>query len=126
MENIPFGPHLTLDLSGCPEDILADLPRHFRFLKELPEALGMTAITQPYVFPYSGLVPEDEGITGVTIIAESHCSIHSFQRKGYSFIDIFSCKPVDMGKVIPIVQETFQPSNIVQNLVQRGLDFPRY
>jgi S-adenosylmethionine decarboxylase len=30
--------------------------------------INMTSITQPYVFPYSGLVPEDRGITGIVII----------------------------------------------------------
>ena len=86
----PFGPHITIDLKGCPKEILADYELHFNFLKILPEVIGMTPITQPYVFPYSGLVPEDKGITGILIIAESHLSVHSFEEKGYCFIDIFS------------------------------------
>ena len=77
-----FGPHLTLDLIGCPKEILQDYNLHFNLLKELPEMIGMTPITQPYVFPYSGLVPEDRGITGIVIIAESHLSVHSFEDKG--------------------------------------------
>lgn len=87
-----FGPHVTIDLIGCPKEILSDYNLHFDYLKRLPDLIDMTPITQPYVFPYSGLVPEDKGITGIVIIAESHLSIHSFEDKGYSFIDIFSCK----------------------------------
>jgi len=120
-----FGPHLTLDLEYCPEELLSDLNRHFHFLNELPTLLGMTKITQPYVFPYSGLVPEDKGITGLVIIAESHCSIHSFEVKGHSFIDIFSCKAFDLDLVEPFVQELFKPKKITKSLVQRGLSFPR-
>jgi len=120
-----FGPHLTFDLEDCPHDRLSNLDIHFKFLNELPELLGMTKITQPYVFPYLGLVPEDKGITGVVIIAESHCSIHSFEMKGHSFIDIFSCKPFDLDIVEPFIQELFQPAKLTKNLVQRGINFPR-
>ena len=91
-----FGPHITIDLKGCPKDILSNYELHFDYLKKLPDLIQMTPITQPYVFPYSGLIPSDRGITGIVIIAESHLSVHSFEEKGYSFIDIFSCKDFDV------------------------------
>jgi S-adenosylmethionine decarboxylase len=91
----------------------------------LPSLIEMTPITQPYVFPYSGLVPEDKGITGIVIIAESHLSIHSFEDKGYSFIDIFSCKGFDVEKAIEITLSTFKPQTYELNIVERGKDFPR-
>jgi S-adenosylmethionine decarboxylase len=121
----PFGPHLTLDLKGCPKEILQNYNLHFELLKNLPEMIGMTPITQPYVFPYSGLVPEDKGITGIVIIAESHLSIHSFEDKGYTFIDMFSCKAFDVDKAVEYILETFKPESYEKNLVQRGKDFPR-
>ena len=121
----PFGPHITIDLKGCPKEILADYELHFNFLKILPEVIGMTPITQPYVFPYSGLVPEDKGITGILIIAESHLSVHSFEEKGYCFIDIFSCKPFDFELAIQKTLEIFKPASHEINVVQRGKDFPR-
>jgi S-adenosylmethionine decarboxylase len=120
-----FGPHLTLDLIGCPREILADLPLHFRYLKELPPLIDMTPITQPYVFPYEGLVPTDRGITGVIIIAESHISIHSFEEKGWCYIDLFSCRGFDTEKAIAITKEFFNPTECVARLVERGIGFPR-
>lgn len=124
MENA-FGPHVTIDLKGCPKEILSDYNLHFNYLKMLPELISMTPITQPYVFPYSGLVPEDRGITGILIIAESHLSIHSFEEKGYSFIDIFSCKGFDVDKAIQITLDIFKPESHEINIVERGIDFPR-
>ena len=121
----PFGPHITIDLKGCPKEILANYDFHFDFLKGIPEMIGMTPITQPYVFPYSGLVPEDKGITGILIIAESHISVHSFEEKGYCFIDIFSCKPFDYDFAIAKTIELFRPESHEINVVQRGKDFPR-
>jgi S-adenosylmethionine decarboxylase len=120
-----FGPHVTIDLIGCPKEILSDYELHFNYLKMLPSLIDMTPITQPYVFPYSGLVPEDRGITGIVIIAESHLSIHSFEEKGYSFIDIFSCKGFDVEKAIEITLNTFKPTSHEVNIVERGKDFPR-
>jgi S-adenosylmethionine decarboxylase len=125
MTNETFGPHLTLDLIGCPKEVLQDYNLHFEFLKKLPEMIGMTPITQPYVFPYSGLVPEDRGITGIVIIAESHLSIHSFEDKGYTFIDMFSCKPFDVEKAEKFIMELFKPEKVERNLIERGKEFPR-
>ena len=120
-----FGPHITIDLKGCPKEVLSNYDLHFEYLKKLPELIQMTPITQPYVFPYSGLVPSDKGITGIVIIAESHLSIHSFEEKGYSFIDIFSCKDFDTGKAIQVTLEMFKPESYELNMVKRGIDFPR-
>jgi S-adenosylmethionine decarboxylase len=120
-----FGPHITLDLKGCPKEILSDYNLHFNYLKSLPELIHMTPITQPYVFPYSGLVPEDKGITGIVIIAESHISVHSFEDKGYCFIDIFSCKDFDVERAIQITKDLFKPTDFEIHVVARGKDFPR-
>jgi S-adenosylmethionine decarboxylase len=120
-----FGPHITIDLKGCPKETLSNYDLHFNYLKSLPELINMTPITQPYVFPYSGLVPEDKGITGIVIIAESHISIHSFEEKGYSFIDIFSCKDMDVERAIQITLDMFKPADYEINIVKRGKDFPR-
>lgn len=125
MKDDPFGPHLTLDLKGCPKEVLENYNLHFDYLKKLPEMIGMTPITQPYVFPYSGLVPEDKGITGIVIIAESHLSIHSFEDKGYTFIDMFSCKDFDVEAAVKYTVELFKPESYDMNLVKRGQDFPR-
>lgn len=120
-----FGPHITIDLKGCPKETLSNYELHFNYLKNLPELISMTPITQPYVFPYSGLVPEDKGITGIVIIAESHISVHSFEEKGYCFVDIFSCKDMDIERAIQITLDTFKPTDSEINIVKRGKDFPR-
>ena len=120
-----FGQHLTLDLSGCDKELLSDYDLIFNLLNELPKKIGMTKITQPYVFPYAGLVPEDKGITGVVIIAESHMSVHTFQEKGFVFIDVFSCKPFDVKYAEKYFEEAFKPKKVEKNCVTRGREFPR-
>ena len=120
-----FGPHLTLDLNDCNPDKLGDFDLGFDVLNDLPDLIGMTKITQPYVFKYAGLVPEDKGITGFIVIAESHISIHTFQEKNYVFIDLFSCKPFDYNYAEKFLIQTFESKTPTIHVVERGLDFPR-
>ncbi|MBD3379861.1 MAG: adenosylmethionine decarboxylase [Candidatus Omnitrophica bacterium] len=121
-----FGPHLMLDLRKCAREKLGDYGHIFKILYELPQAIGMTKITQPYVFPYSGLVPEDKGITGTVIIAESHISIHTFQEKDYVFVDVFSCKDFDVEKAADYIIDAFESEDYDKHIVNRGKDFVRY
>ncbi|MEB3287829.1 MAG: S-adenosylmethionine decarboxylase [Vampirovibrionales bacterium] len=120
-----FGPHLMLDCRQCDYDKINDLELVFNFLNDLPEKIGMTKITQPYVFPYSGLIPEDKGITGTVIIAESHLTFHSFVEKDYFFFDLFSCKPFDVEKAVALVVETFGVKDYERHQAMRGRYFPR-
>ncbi len=121
-----FGPHLMLDLRDCSSERLSDYGLVFNILNDLPEKIGMTKITQPYVFPYSGLVPEDKGITGTVIIAESHISIHTFQEKNYCFIDVFSCKDFDVEYAAEYLIDAFEAKDYDRYVVNRGKDFARY
>ncbi len=120
-----FGPHLMMDCRGVSFEKCSDLQYVFDFLNGLPDKIGMTKITQPYVFPYSGLVPEDEGVTGAVIIAESHITFHSFIRKDYFFFDIFSCKAFDVDRVVEEVVNAFDVEDPQIHRVDRGLYFPR-
>jgi S-adenosylmethionine decarboxylase len=120
-----FGPHLMLDMRGCDPDKLWDDRLVFDVLHQLPDEIGMTRITQPYVFPYSGVEPADAGITGVAIIAESHISIHTFPLKRFAFTDVFSCKPFDCEKARECLVKKFSAEHHEHWLIDRGERFPR-
>jgi len=121
-----FGPHLMMDLRKCKNEKLSDYDLVFNVLSDLPEKIGMTKITQPYVFPYSGLVPEDKGITGTVIIAESHISVHTFQEKDYCFVDVFSCKDFDVDFAAQYLIKAFESKDYDKYVVNRGKNFIRY
>lgn len=120
-----FGPHLMLDCRGCDPDKIGDVSYIFKTLCDITDAIGMTRITQPYVFPYEGLVPEDRGVTGIVVIAESHLSFHSFVDKDYFFFDLFSCREFDVDRVRQMVIEAFGVKNAEHFRVDRGRYFPR-
>lgn len=120
-----YGPHLMLDLDECNPAILDDLEACFKLLSELPDKIGMTKITQPYVFRYRAPIPEDEGITGAVIIAESHISLHTYPRKSFVFADLFSCKPFDTEGARDYIIQFFQSKSPVSHVLERGVAFPR-
>lgn len=120
-----FGPHLMLDCRKCNLEKISDQAYIFKVLEDLVKLAEMTAIIPPYVFPYSGLVPEDKGVTGTVIIAESHITFHSFTEKDYFFFDIFSCKPFDVEKVKKYIIESFEVEEFQEFYAERGEHFPR-
>lgn len=120
-----YGPHLMLDLGECSPAVLDDLDACFNLLNELPEKIGMTKITQPYVFRYKGQVPENDGITGVTIIAESHISLHTYPKKNFVFVDLFSCKPFDVEGARDYIVQFFQSKSPSVYTYERGVHFPK-
>lgn len=121
-----FGPHIMLDCRKCNKEKISDQAFVYQVLDQLPEKIGMTKIIPPYVFPYSGLVPEDKGITGAVIIAESHLTFHSFTEKDYFFFDIFSCKNFDVQQAIDYIIEAFEVEDVELHRVNRGRHFPRF
>ena len=120
-----FGPHLMVEAYGCPNELLKDLTRISDFLDGLPALLDMTKIMPPYVFKYSGAVPDDWGISGVVLIAESHISVHTFPDKGFITLDIFSCREFDVDGAIKYFSDYFNPERIEKQLIMRGREFPR-
>lgn len=120
-----FGPHLMLDGYGCDKKKLRDLNLVYKILEELPNRIGMTKIMPPYVFKYSGLKPEDWGVSGFVLIAESHISIHTFPEKNFVSVDIFSCKTFDSPEAETYLKSAFAMEKVECTVVDRGTEFPK-
>lgn len=120
-----FGPHLMLDGYGCSRESLEDLNLVSNILDEYPTAIGMTKIMPPYVFRYNGEVPEDWGVSGIVLIAESHISIHTFPEKGYFSLDIFSCRDFDVEHAVEYITKMFGATHFEKNVIFRGREFPK-
>ena len=107
-------------------EALASVEAITNFLDTLPAEIGMTKIMPPYVFKYDGGdKPEDWGVSGFVIIAESHISIHTFPEKGYFSIDIFSCKEFDIPAALEIIKSFFGTEDLEVQTTSRGTEFPR-
>jgi S-adenosylmethionine decarboxylase len=119
-----FGVHLMLDGYGCDRAVLEDIQFIYNFLDEYPDQMNMTKIMPPYVFRYNGAVPEDWGVSGFVLIAESHISIHTFPDKQYLSLDMFSCKPFDTDDAVETVRKHFRMQKYEKRVLDRGQEFP--
>ena len=115
--------HLLIDGYGGRNETLAD-PEFLReFLDSFPSAIGMIKISTPSVVEYEAPTPEDSGISGFVIIAESHISVHTFPDRNLINIDVFSCKKFDVDKVIEYAIRLFSIDIVTTNILERGLEY---
>ena len=116
--------HLTIDGFGGNAEKLGSETLVRSLLDRYPGAIQMTKITAPFVMEYVGEKPEDWGVTGFVIIAESHISIHTFPHHGYVWVDVFSCKEFDTDGATDMIVEAFDLERITCHKLPRGLEFP--
>ena len=118
--NNNLGQHLTLDLIDCEEDKLTNMGFIYDFLLGLPKTIEMQTITLPYVVKWLDKGTKIEGISGFTMIAESHISIHTYPERKSIYADVFSCKGFHINKTIDIFQKVFNPKRYEKNIIRRG------
>ena len=114
--------HLVIDGYGGDPEKMWDVELVRSFLTDFPAALGMTRLCEPQVLAYNGPKPEDSGVSGFVVIAESHISIHTFPYRDYVNIDVFSCKAFDNERILREVKELFSMTEVTTWLLDRGLD----
>src|SRR2546425_9022836 len=115
--------HLVLDGYGGDPQTLQDFDSIYELLDRYPSQIGMHKIMPPYVFKYRGVKPEDWGISGFVLIAESHISIHTFPERGLVNVDVFSCKEFDADATLAYVREAFGLRDADAQVLHRGLEY---
>jgi len=116
--------HVTIDGFGGDREKLASEELVRELLDRYPGEIGMTKISEPHVRTYIGEKPEDWGVSGFVLIAESHITIHTFVEHGQVWVDIFSCKEFDATKAILDIKRAFGLKDITTRLLERGLEYP--
>jgi len=111
--------HLIIDGFGKNKKILQDENFIHDLLNAYPGKIGMTKISEPIVFRYSGSKPEDWGVSGLVFIAESHISLHTFVERAFINIDVFSCKDFDAERIIRDMRDNFELTRMRNCLVRR-------
>lgn len=128
METTQFGYHMTLDLYECPLKLLSNKDLCTEVLNRLPVILEMHKLIEPVMI--EAVSNEDHGgkdpggFTGFVIIAESHISIHTFPRRGFVSMDIYSCKVFDYKKAEEYLTKSFKPQDKEIHTLDRGSKYP--
>lgn len=123
-----FGMHLMLDAYESDPVRLDDMKLVFKFLDTAPEVVGMHKISSPIVVnaDESAKGKDPGGITGFVLIAESHISIHTFPKRGFFTLDVYSCNNFEdqVDKLMAYIKETFGYGEHELQIVRRGLKYP--
>ena len=81
----PLGRHILVEYYNCDPAALDDPALIRSAMEQAARKAGATVISS-HIHQFS-----PQGVSGVTIIAESHLTIHTWPEKGYAAVDIFTC-----------------------------------
>lgn len=110
-----FGLHFLLAIDGyLGTKNMDDL---FKVFDSLPSKINMTPIMRPYMIKSE--ISKNTYISILTMIAESHISLHIINEK-LAFFDIFSCSFFNINKVLPQLKDIFIGRNTSEILTVRG------
>jgi len=77
----------------------------------------MTPISQPMCVVYNDKEhPENEGVSGVIVLAESHCAIHCWRDDKAVDLVVNSCKDFSIDKLIDFCKEEFFTEDVFINI----------
>lgn len=81
----PVGRHLIIDYWDCASELLNDKEALVRIINKAALAAGAQILsTEAHEF-------DGQGVTAVSVLAESHISIHSWPEANYAAVDIYTC-----------------------------------
>lgn len=109
------GAHGILDLYGVSAALLADPEAVSRALLQAAHAARATILRE--YFHHFG---ENQGVTGILLLAESHLSIHTWPEHGYAAVDIFLCGQLKLTPAYESLCRDFQPQTYRWQIIPRG------
>ena len=110
--------HIVFTLYGCQTDLLDDEDYIRKILWEATQHMGATFLkTTTHKF-------DPQGVTAVTLLAESHISIHTWPEKKCAAIDIYTCGLSNPETAVWHVIEQFKPkSHSTKSFPRGGYEF---
>lgn len=122
----PFGFQLLLDLYGCRKGACDDLSLCYDFLERVVGVLQVEPQSPPFIFRTDGKrFPEKAGLSGWIPLVESGVQLHTLTAKDFISIDVYSCQQFAIEPVMAFVRSYFDPKRMVDQFVERGLDYYR-
>lgn len=122
-----FGIHFMLDGYDAPAALLENQKALTEALVTIPKTMDMYTISDPVVVEVGPNNKKDPGgISGVVLIAESHLSFHTFPKRGFVTIDLYSCKDnLDTEKLFEELKRVFQFKRSETYKIERGRNYPK-
>ncbi|MFA6982104.1 MAG: S-adenosylmethionine decarboxylase [Patescibacteria group bacterium] len=130
-KTVKFGEHIIFDAYGCSFEKLNSMEFCYDVMLKLCDIAGMNRIGEPYVVRADGnetLGGKDPGgYSGFLVIQESHISIHTFAKRGFVTVDVYSCKPFageNTNEIVDFLIDSFEAQDYDIIKLNRGLKYP--
>ena len=109
------GTHIVCDLYGTTEFLCSNANNCKHIVENaINEANAHVIETILYTF-------DSGGFTLVSLLKESHVSIHTYPESKAVFVDVFTCGNADTQKIIDIIISYFQPKQCMSKKLIRGI-----
>jgi S-adenosylmethionine/arginine decarboxylase-like enzyme len=115
-----WGYHAMFDCASCDLDKITSKENVAEFIKELVPAIDMIAFGEPMIEHFATHAPDKAGISFIQMIETSNISGHLVDSNGDAYIDIFSCKTVDVKIAEEVISKYFNPKKIRLNFITRS------
>ena len=112
--NVDFGPHYLMRTKAPCQ---LSMEQIYQFLDQTPSKISMDPILRPIIV--TDKIDDYSVISGLTVIAQSHISLHYYPKEKKAYLDIFSCSFIDCKNIDSIVEQCLKvPCETV--LISRG------
>jgi S-adenosylmethionine decarboxylase len=125
---VKFGEHLIFDAYGCDPKKLNSPTLCIKVMKDVCKIGGMRPLGEPTLIKADSneaLGGKDPGgYSGFLIIQESHISVHTFAKRGFVTVDVYSCKAFKSEGIVDYLKEAFRSRDEQIIKMERGLKYP--
>ena len=115
-----WGYHAMFDCAACAKGLITSKDNVYNFIKELVPAIDMVAYGEPMIKHFATHAIDKAGISFCQMIETSSITGHLVDANGDAYIDIFSCKPVDIGIAQDVINKYFKPTKVRVNFLTRS------
>lgn len=106
-----LGKHVIADMYGIPFETLDNQELLSNTVVAAVKASGATVLGHHF---------EPQGCSGIILVAESHCSWHTWPEHGVLTLDYFTCGEVDPEGAVQEIVEALQPSLVEHQILLRA------
>jgi S-adenosylmethionine decarboxylase len=110
-----MGLEWVVEAHGCDPSALTDLTRLDQLFDALVELLSLHPLgkTTWHQFPDTG------GVTGLSLLAESHLACHTFPEFGSLCLNVFCCRPRPDADLDLLLKERFGAAHVHVRRIER-------
>jgi S-adenosylmethionine decarboxylase len=116
----PDGYHLMLELYGCDQEKINSRKFLHQVVKAAVKKAGLTNLgSRFHQF-------EPHGVTGFTLLAQSHISLHTWPEYGYLVLDIFTCgDQAQADQLSDYFLKRLHPRRVNHQVMRKGFQYFR-